>query len=57
MYFIQKIKGFAYITTIRQSDHAVEEMRKIFLSLSKRVRMKIKHTEIKDQSLKVILEN
>ena len=34
IYFIQKTKGFACITTIRRSDHAVQEMREIFLSLS-----------------------
>ena len=56
IYFTQKTEGFARITTIRQRDHA--ETREIFLSLSQRLKMKIRHhTEIKKQSLKVIPEN
>ena len=58
IYFIQKTKDFVCITTIRQSDHAVQETREIFLSLFKRLKMKIRHhAEIKEQLLKVIPEN
>ena len=42
IYFIQKTKAFACITTIRQSDHAVHETHEI--------------TEIKKQTLELFLE-
>ena len=43
IYIVQKTKGFACITTIRQCDHAVQETLEIFLSLFKRLKMKVRH--------------
>ena len=54
IYIVQKTKGFACITTIRQFDHAAQETLEIFLSLFKRLKMKLRdYTKIEKQSLKI----